>query len=517
MGIVYDKLTRTWDRMSCIEYIAVQLKKRINVAVVLIDLDNFTNIDKKVGWEEGNKVLQNIAKYLTDNADDGIVGRYGGDEFVIIYKNSKQQEISYIINQLHKNFRNQRFLTPESPYAKVPITISTGIAFSSNITNGSFQILKQAETALARAKKKGRNRVEIAEDSKIRILKNYARVSTVVGGGLKGDSEDGKRPFKAGICEPYGVDVFANGELLLVDRGNHKIRRLDNQGILRTVAGTGMCGYSGDNGPAAKAMLCKPSGVAIGPDGCLYIADTGNHCIRKVNNEGIITTFAGCGEDGCEGDEGKAVTAKLSRPGGVVVDDHGCVYTNDYGNNVVRMITADGIIRTVAGSGEFGYSGDGKSAVMAAMDRPYGIAVNQEGSVLFIADYGNHCIREVNLENGTITTLCGTGEAGYSGDGGDCSKARLNGPFWVCMWGQKHLLVADGNNNSIRVINLVSRRITTLAGNAEPGYRDVEEGACDAGFNTPAGMAVDSEKEFLYVADYANNAIRRVVLKNIVL
>ncbi len=513
MDIKRDELTGLWNRGTCIEFISGQLKKKIDLCVVLIDIDFFTNINARIGKDEGDRVLSNISRYLSDVARDGITGKYGGDEFILIYH--KKDDIRNVIDGLFKNFKQQRFIRPESPYAKVTFTISAGIAASSVNINATFLLLKTAETALAMAKKKGRNRFETARDAKIHILKSFARVTTVAGGGLKGDAGDGIKPFRAGICEPYGVEIYKNGELLIVDRGNHKIRRIDSRGVLRTEAGTGVSGYAGDNGPAKEAMLCKPSGVAAGPDNCLYIADTGNHCIRKIDNEGIITTFAGGGTEGYEGDGGKARTARLRRPGGVVTDGKGNIYTNDYGNNVIRMITSDVMIHTVAGSGDYGYGGDTKSAVLASMDRPYGIAVNREGSKLYIADYGNHCIREVDMASGIISTLCGTGAAGYSGDGGDCSGAQLNGPFWVSVWGKERLFIADGNNNCIRVINLATKRIDTLAGNTKPGYRDVIEGVRDARFNTPAGLAVDCEKELLYVADYANNAIRKIVLRNL--
>lgn len=508
-----DKITRLWDRETCINSISHHFRRERNVSVALIDIDFFTNIDSKVGRETGDRILFNIARYL-QKIEYVTIGRYGGDEFIIIFYNTEKEEVKELIYGIHKNFKKQRFIPAGSLYEKVPITASIGLAFSSEYINGSHLLLKSAEIALAMAKKRGRNRVELAEDDKIRIMKKNAVVNTAVGGGLKGDCKDNTKAFKAEISEPYGVDLNKKGELYIVDRGNHKIKKVSYQGRVWTVAGSQHCGYLGDNGPATEARLCKPSGVAIDIKNNIYIADTGNHCIRKIDNKGIITTIAGSGVDGYSGDGSKAVLAELSRPGGVVVDRNGNVYTNDYGNNVIRMITPEGFIYTVAGSGEYGYDGDGKDACLATMDRPYGLAVSTDGSMLYIADYGNNCIRQVDMNSKIITTLCGSGAAGYWGDGGDCSKALLNGPFWLCLWGDKYLLVADGNNNCIRIVNLVSNQIETLVGEKEYGYRD-SKNIEDVRFNTPAGLIVDSKKDILYVSDYANNSIRRVLLRNI--
>jgi len=513
MGKTIDKITCIWDRETCIRGISRHFRKGSHVSIALIDIDFFTNIDSKVGREVGDEILFNIARYFrqTKNAT---VGRYGGDEFIIIFYNIGKEEVKQLIYTMHKGFRRQRFIPSGSLYEKVPITASVGMAFSSDNINGSFLLLKSAETALAMAKKKGRNRIEVAPDDNLRIMRKNGVVTTAVGGGLKGDCEDNTKAFKAEIAEPYGVELNRNGELYIVDRGNHKIKKVNFQGRVWTVAGSKCSGYLGDGGPATDALLCKPSGIAIDTKNNIYIADTGNHCIRKINNKGIITTIAGCGVDGYSGDGSSAVLAKLSRPGGVVVDERGNVYTNDYGNNVIRMITPEGVIHTVAGSGEYGYSGDGKDACEATMDRPYGLGISPDGSMLYIADYGNNCIRQVDMTRKIITTLCGRGQAGYSGDGGDCSKALLDGPFWVCLWGRKHLLVADANNNCIRIVDLVSKQIETLVGRQESGYLDGKS-IGDARFNTPAGLAVDYKKNVLYIADYANNSIRRVLMRDI--
>ncbi len=287
------------------------------------------------------------------------------------------------------------------------------------------------------------------------------------------------------------------------------------KGIITTISGDGSYGYSGDGGFAKKARFNKPSGVAAGIDGCIYIADTGNHCIRKINKQGKIETLAGCGSEGYEGDGKLGEQTKFSRPGGVVVDIYNNVYTNDYGNNVIRAIRNDGSVYTVAGSGAFGYSGDGGDPLKASIDKPYGLAVTKDGQYTYIADYGNHCIREVDVVANKIRTICGTGESGYSGDGGNGQRAQLSGPFWVCVWKERYLLIADAENNCIRILDLKSNIINTLTGNGKHGYVDSVMHDGSAEYNIPAGMAVDYMSNYLYIADYANNAIRICNLSSI--
>ncbi|MDD4729979.1 MAG: diguanylate cyclase, partial [Dysgonamonadaceae bacterium] len=265
-------------------------------------------------------------------------GRYYGDSFILIFENmNNEEQVLSFVDELRKQFRRQRFIDEESIYAKAPISASFGIALRVGSKKKIVMSIKEAEIALAEAKKKGRNRVSVYNKDEMYIIENrISDVFTLVGGlvGYYGDGEDIK---KAQINQPYGVDVTKNGELLIADRGNHVIRLVNREGIISTIAGIGKYGYSGDGANAKKARLNKPSGVAVDLNGYIYIADTGNHCIRKVNAEGVIETFAGCGSEGYEGDGKHAKYSKLSRPGGVVVDMIGNVYTNDYGNNVIRM------------------------------------------------------------------------------------------------------------------------------------------------------------------------------------
>ena len=210
---------------------------------------------------------------------------------------------------------------------------------------------------------------------------------------------------EARLYAPKGVAVDAAGNLYIADVGNHRIRRVDPSGIITTIAGIGERGFAGDGGPAIEARLYAPKGVAVDAAGNLYIADTRNQRIRRVDPSGIITTIAGTGERSFAGDDGPAVEARLDHPFGVAVDAAGNLYIADTFNQRIRRVDPSGTISTFAGTGIFGFSGDGGPAVEARLDNPTGVAVDAAGN-LYIADQQNHRIRRVD-PSGTITTFAG--------------------------------------------------------------------------------------------------------------
>lgn len=514
MKEVTDAIMGLWNRETIIEYLTEKISSGVKFSIALCDIDFFINIDSKVGSSEGDKILSRIAYFFTSHTEF-ITGRYCSDSFILIFETPNKEYTISFVEELRKQFRKQKFMDQQSIYAKVPITVSFGIAFYNENVRHIEQLLKKSEIALAKAKKKGRNRIISSDDDEIKVITDKTSVVSTLIGGLKGYSGDGGMAENAQISEPYGLDITNKGELLIADRGNHAIRLVDHKGIITTIAGEGKYGYSGDGGIAKKARFNKPSGVAAGIDGSIYIADTGNHCIRKISGKGIIETLAGCGNEGYEGDGRLGKQTKFSRPGGVVVDMQNNVYINDYGNNVIRVIRNDGFVYTVAGSGEFGYSGDGGDPLKASIDKPYGLAVTKGGQYIYIADYGNHCIREVNMTANKIRTICGIGEPGYSGDGGNGQKAQLNGPFWVCVWKEKYLLIVDAENNCIRILDLNTNIINTLTGNGKSGYIDSAIHDNSARYNIPAGMVIDHMNKYLYIADYANNAVRLCDLESV--
>ena len=190
------------------------------------------------------------------------------------------------------------------------------------------------------------------------------------------------------------MEVGEDSSLYIADTNNHCIRKVNPDGTINTVAGTGTNGYNGDNRLAASAQLAWPQDVAVGTDGSLYIADTGNYRIRKVALDGTIITVAGNGTEGYSGDNGPATSAQLAWPRGVVMDADGCLYIADCGNSVIREVAPDGTITTVAGIGTEGYSGDNGPATSAELADPHGIVMGEDGS-LYIGEPRNHCIRKV--------------------------------------------------------------------------------------------------------------------------
>ena len=296
----------------------------------------------------------------------------------------------------------------------------------------------------------------------IRKVDTNGMISLVVGkiwddtgSNIWGYSGDGGPATNAALDAPHGLAFDAAGNMFIADSANNCIRKVDTYGIITTVAGNGSYGYSGDGAPATNLSLDYPMDVAVDSAGNLFIADTWNSLIRKVDTNGIMTTVAGYVTDGYilwgfGGDGGPATTAELRFPSSVALDAAGNLFITDTANNRVRKVDTHGIITTVAGDGVEGYSGDGGAAVNAALNTPVGIAVDSQDN-LFIADSGNERIREVG-SSGIITTVVGNGTNGYSGDGGAPTNATLNSPADVAVDANNNLLIADSDNNVIREV-----------------------------------------------------------------
>ena len=271
--------------------------------------------------------------------------------------------------------------------------------------------------------------------------------------------------IRSQLGQPAGVAVDSVGNLYIADTNSNRILRITPAGIVSVIAG-GSFGYSGDGGPAVSATLSGPYGVAIDNAGNLYIADLGNNCIRKVTPAGIISTVAGNGIYGYSGDGGQATSAQLRNPTGVAVDSVGNLYMADSDNNRIRKVTPAGIISTVAGNGISGFSGDGSQAMGAQLAYPFGVAVDGAGN-LYIADLGNLRVREVTTA-GVMRTVAGDGTLSYSGDGGQAGSAQLGTPNGVALDSAGDIYIADTGNSRIRKIT-PSGVIRTLAGT---GHQD---------------------------------------------
>jgi RHS repeat-associated protein len=302
---------------------------------------------------------------------------------------------------------------------------------------------------------------------------------------------DGQPAIGAEVCAE-GLASGPDGSLYIADRVAHRIRKVDPQGIITTVAGTGVPGVSGDGGPATQAQLTFPEAVAVGPDRSLYIAAPSSQRIRRVGPDGIITTIAGSGVQGFGGDGGPAPLAQLRNPDGVAVGPDGGVYINDRANRRIRRVGPDGIITTVAGTGDAcvptAPCGDGGPATLAQLFDPRAFAVGRDGS-LYIADAGLDRVRRVTPD-GIIRTIAGTGVAGFSGDDGPATLARLNNPSGVAVGADDTIYITDSLNNRIRWMRL-GGTITTFAGTGDPGRTGDGGLALQATLQVfPVGLAV---------------------------
>ena len=358
----------------------------------------------------------------------------------------------------------------------------------------------------------------IADEGSHRIFKvdTSGQLTVVAGIGIFGFSGDGGPATSASLASPVSVALDGAGNLFIADFSNSRIRKVDTSGIITTVAGNGISGFSGDGGPATSASLTNPTGVALDGTGNLFIADEGNFRIRKVDTSGIITTVAGNGSSGFSGDGGPATSASLTNPFGVALDGTGNLFFADAGNNRIRKVDTSGIISTVAGDGIFGFSGDGDPATSASLRDPFGVALDGAGN-LFIADRFNQRIRRVDAATGIITTVAGDGPTGigaggFSGDGGPATSASLHEPNGVALDGSGNFFIADTLNNRIRKVD-TSGIITTVAGNGSFGFSGDGGPATSASLSFPFGVALDGSGN-LFIADFSNSRIRKVSFLN---
>ncbi|MGH9023480.1 MAG: hypothetical protein ACRDV9_10340 [Acidimicrobiia bacterium] len=333
----------------------------------------------------------------------------------------------------------------------------------------------------------------------------------VAGTGQAGFSGDGQAAINARINAPRTVAVGPDGSIYLTDTENNRIRRIDPSGTITTVAGTGKSGSAGDGGPGTLATLKTPHGVAVDANGDVYFADSPNDRVRRIDHlTGHVFAFAGAvGRRGFGGDDGPAVSARLSNPKGVAVGPDGLVYIADTGNNRVRRVDRSGIITTVAGNGNAGGDGDDGPATEAEVTEPRTISLDGNGS-LYISE-GSEAevsrIRKVD-PRGKITRLAGTGVVGFNGDG-PARNTMLNHPRGLAVDTVGNVYIADSENYLIRKVD-TSGNLTTIAGTGEPG-KDGDGGpAKDAQVSLARGVAVDRNGDLL-VADTGNNRIRRIV------
>lgn len=337
------------------------------------------------------------------------------------------------------------------------------------------------------------------------------RIITVAGTGVRGDGPDGRAATATDLDHPSALALDADGRLYVVV-GN-RVRRVNSDGTMTTIAGTGLAGSTGDGGPATSAALNSPQAIAVDSAGDIFIADSGNNRVRRVDLSGTITTFAGSGQPGFGGDHGQATQARLNGPTGVAIGFGGVILIADSGNNRVRVVAASGTIDTFAGTGDGGYAGDGGPATSAVLNGPHCLAVDSIDN-LFVADTLNDRVRRIAVD-GTISTFAGTGNQSYSGDNGPATDASLQlatGPIsgggCLAVDGAGDLFIADALNNRVREV-AVGGTITTVAGDGRPASSGDSGPATKAEMALPLGVAADSAGR-LYVADSDGNRVRRI-------
>jgi sugar lactone lactonase YvrE len=346
-------------------------------------------------------------------------------------------------------------------------------------------------------------------------------IYTVAGVGVDGYSGDGGQATIAEVNGPYKAVADSAGNVYIADTGNNRVRKVAAAtGIITTLAGNGTAGFSGDTEAAIDAELNQPGSVAIDSAGNIYIADSYNYVIRKVTAAtGIITTFAGTGSGYYSGDGGPATSAGLGDPFGLALDGAGNLYIGLPGDDRIRMVTAGtGIITTVAGNGQFGYSGDSGPATAAALALPNGVSVDNAGN-LYIADTDNNVIRKVTASTGIITTVAGNGfdaggyGGGYSGDGGAATSAELFWPSDTAVDAAGNFYFADKFNNAIRKVTASTNIITTITGHGNYcGFGSGDGGPAIGGsICYPQGVAVDTDGN-LYVANTGEPRIQKVTV-----
>ena len=337
-------------------------------------------------------------------------------------------------------------------------------------------------------------------------------IETVAGTGVNGYNGTNIPALKAEIFQPTFVAFDAGGNLYFSQGGNQLVSRVDAKtGIIQTVAGdysaTYQCLFSGDGGLATKATLCSPGGLAFDGAGNLLIADTSNQRIRRVDHKTlIITTVAGNGAAGFSGDGGPATNASFNNPNGIRVDGLGNLYIADTSNDRVRRVDGKtGIISTVAGNGT---GGDGGPAVTAQLGYVFDVAFDAEGDLL-ISDSGENRVRLVNHKTGIISTIVGNGTSGYSGDGGPATQAELDSPAGLALDQLGNLYIADYQR--LRRVDRETQTITTISGNGMAGFNG-DGPAKGAELSFEFGLAVNQNK--LYIGDQDNQRVRRIAPLN---
>ncbi len=337
-------------------------------------------------------------------------------------------------------------------------------------------------------------------------------VVTIAGTGQNVYSGDGGAGVEAGVGGPFGVVKGPDGALYICETTNHVVRRLDEKtGKISTVAGTGKKGYDGDGGPATQALLNEPYEVRFDAAGNMYFVEMRNHVVRRVDAAtGQISTIAGTGEQGFSGDGGPATKARMKVPHSIALDNAGSLYICDIGNHRVRRLDLkSGTISTFAGTGERKATPDGADVTGTPLNGPRALDFDGDSS-LFLALREGNAVYRIDLKSGTLHHLAGTGRKGYTGDGADARKALLSGPKGIAVSRQGDVYLADTESHTIRVIRKKTGHIETIVGNGKQG--DGPDGdPLKCRLARPHGVFVD-EQDNVYIGDSSNHRVRKLIV-----
>jgi DNA-binding beta-propeller fold protein YncE len=340
-------------------------------------------------------------------------------------------------------------------------------------------------------------------------IAHAARIELVAGGGTR----DGDAPAKeCRLREPFGTEFFPNGSLAIIEMvSGNRLLRVDKAGLLTVISGNGVKGFAGDGGPARGAQFNGPHNLAIAPGGDIYIADTWNYRIRKIDGKtGAITTIAGTGKKAFSGDGGPADKAEFSSIIQIALDPAAKhLYVADIENKRIRRITlASGVVETVAGNGKSGKPVDGSDARTSPLSDPRAVVAAADGS-FYILERGGHELRFVDA-GGRIRTVAGTGKAGPATDGGPALEATLNGPKHLCLERDGTVIIADAENHVVRRYDPKDGRITRVAGTGKKGTGGVGGDPLACELARPHGVTIGPDG-LLYITDSYNDRVLRIV------
>lgn len=399
------------------------------------------------------------------------------------------------------------------------------------------------------------------DNHRVRKVRPDGIIETVAGTGQAGSSGDGGPASDAQLDHPMGLALDAEGALLIADANQHRIRKVSTEGVISTFAGTGSGTFNGDglspdattlygptyllyqasgallvsdtknnrirkifagvvstltgdgtqkmpDGPmlATEAPFYQPAALVEGADGSLYLTSWGDRRIWTISTTGQLQVYAGMAVEGVTEDGALALDARFNGLTDIALDAHGNAYLPDRGTSLIYRVSPTGAVSIAAGSGGWGWSGDGGSALDAEFRGPYGLDIDSEGRI-YVADNQNHCIRKID-ELGIITTIAGNGTPGYSGDGGLATRAQLNQPTDVSVSSENNVYIADKYNHTIRVVFAATGKISTLAGNGQAGSGGDGGIAQNAQLSFPRSVLIDSTRRKLYISDLGNMRIR---------